>query len=93
MFSLGAGVNPLGTLLHALGELFIVALIGRALLSWFPVSYDSPFNGVRRVLFSVTEPVLAPFRRLIPPMGGFDLSFLVCFLVVSAIVGNVLPRL
>ena len=32
---------------------------------------------MNRVLFDVTEPVLAPLRRLIPPAGGLDLSFLV----------------
>lgn len=90
---LGGGGSGVGAVLYDLGRLYLLVLMGRALLSWFPPSYDSPLNGVRRVVFTLTEPVLAPFRRLIPPVGMFDLSFLVCFLVVAAIVNNVLPRL
>ena len=36
-------------------------------------------------LYTVTEPVLAPFRRIIPPLGGFDLSFLVVFILIQVI--------
>lgn len=81
--------NPL----YYVGELYVVILIVRALLSWFPYSPDSPLNPVRRVVFALTEPVLAPFRRIIPPIGMFDLSFLVAFIVVQLIVSNVLGRL
>ena len=90
---LGGGGTGLGGILYDLGRLYLLVLVARALLSWFPASYDSPLNGVRRVVFTLTEPVLRPFRRLIPPVGMFDLSFIVCFLVVSVIVNNVLPRL
>jgi YggT family protein len=48
---------------------------------------------VRRVLFVLTEPVLAPFRKVIPPVGGLDLSFVVAFLVVEIIVRVVLIHL
>ncbi|HET9690583.1 MAG TPA: YggT family protein [Acidimicrobiales bacterium] len=89
----GAGGGGLGLVLYDLGRLYLLVLIGRALLSWFPPSYDSPLNGVRRVVFTLTEPVLAPFRRVVPTVGMFDLSFLVAFLVVSAIVNYILPRL
>jgi len=39
-------------------------------------SFVSPFptNPVSRLAWQVTEPVLAPIRRLLPPMGGIDLS-------------------
>jgi YggT family protein len=45
------------------------------------------------VVFTLTEPVLAPFRRIIPPVGMVDLSFLVAFIVVEVIVSQVLARL
>jgi YggT family protein len=52
-------------------NIFIFAIIVQAILSW--VNPD-PYNPVSRILFSITEPLLRPFRRLIPPVGGLDLS-------------------
>jgi YggT family protein len=58
--------------------IYIVVLLLRAVFSWFP-----PPNGgmatVYRILMDLTEPVLAPLRRVIPPIGMFDLSFTVLF--------------
>jgi YggT family protein len=82
-----------GNFLFILGQLYVVVLLFRAILSWFPTSPESPLNPVRRVVFTLTEPVLAPFRRLIPPIGMFDISFLVAFIVVEVIVTQVLGRL
>ena len=82
-----------GNVLYDLGQVYVLILFARAILSWFPYSHDSPLNPVRRVVFVLTEPVLAPFRRIIPPVGMFDLSFLVAFIVVELIVQNVFARL
>jgi YggT family protein len=82
-----------GNFLYILGQIYVLVLVLRAVMSWFPYSPGSPLNPVRRVVFMLTEPVLAPFRRIIPPMGMFDLSFLVAFIVVELIVQNVLGRL
>jgi YggT family protein len=78
--------------LEDLGQLYIVIMVIRAVLSYFPYRPDSPLNPVRRVVIAVTEPVLAPFRRIIPPIGMFDVSFLVAFIVVEVIVTQVLSR-
>ena len=48
-------------------------LVIRALLSWFSQG-RSP---VEYVMYQLTEPVLAPVRRILPPLGGLDLSVLV----------------
>ena len=53
-----------GNVLYDLGQLYVLVLFARAILSWFPYSHDSPLNPVRRVVFLLTEPVLAPFRRV-----------------------------
>ena len=82
-----------GNLLFDLGEIYVVILFVRAILSWFPYDSNSPLNPVRRVIFTITEPVLAPFRRLIPPIGAFDISFLVAIIVVQLVVQNILGRL
>jgi YggT family protein len=83
------GGNPL----YVLGQVYVLILFARAILSWFPYNPNSPLNGVRRVVFTLTEPVLAPFRRIIPPVGMLDLSFIVAFIVVEAIVQGVLSRI
>lgn len=82
-----------GNFLVDLGEIYIVILIVRAVLSWFPYDPTSPLNGVRRVIFALTEPVLAPARRVIPPVGMMDLSFLVVVIVLEIIVTQVFPRI
>ncbi len=82
-----------GNFLVDLGEIYLLVLIVRAVLSWFPYSSDSPLNPVRSVIFTITEPVLAPFRRLIPPIGMFDMSFLVAIVVIQVIIQTVLARI
>lgn len=82
-----------GNFLFDLGEIYIVILFVRAILSWFPFNPSSPLNPVRRVVFAITEPVLAPFRRIIPPIGMIDISFIVAIIVVQLIVQNVLGRI
>ena len=54
-------------------------LIVRALISW--VNPD-PFNPIVQFLYGVTEPLLAPARRIIPPIGMFDVSIIVVFIVL-----------
>ena len=66
-------------LILALLQIFEIILFARAVLSWFPIRPDSPLVPVQRALFTVTEPVLAPVRRIVPRTGMFDLSFMVVF--------------
>ena len=86
-------LNFNGNPIYIIGEVYLLILVLRAVLSWFPMTAESPLNPVRRVIFLVTEPVLAPFRRLIPPVGMIDISFLVAFIVIEIIVQVVLVRL
>lgn len=67
-------------LLCTLLQLYVIALIGRVILSWFPLSPDSPFASIYSFVFTITEPVLGPVRRILPPMGGLDLSPLIVVL-------------
>ena len=68
----------IGTLL----TIYLVILFCRAVLSWFPLQPGTIFAQINRVLFDLTEPVLRPFRRIIPPAGMFDLSFIVVIFVI-----------
>ena len=55
-------------------------VLGRVLLSWFDPAGRSQLG---RFVYSATEPILAPIRRLLPPTGGLDLSPLVVLVVLS----------
>lgn len=67
------------TLLCTFLQLYFFVLLGRVVLSFFPLSPGSPVASIASVLFQLTEPVLAPVRRIIPPLGMFDLSPLLLF--------------
>ncbi len=77
-------------LLAYLIELYVIILIVRALLSWFPVRPGTPFASFIRVLDAVCEPVLRPVRRILPPIRaggmGIDLSILVVVIVAQLVV-------
>ncbi len=68
--------------LEILCYLFMGLLIVRAVFSWIE---PYPKNRVHRLAFDLTEPVLAPVRRLVPPMGGFDIAFIIVFFALSMI--------
>jgi YggT family protein len=59
-------------------EIYLYVLIIRIILSWFPIGIGSPFMPVVKVLSAVTDPVLNPLRRILPPLTvggmGIDLS-------------------
>jgi len=57
---------------------FIIVVLVRVAFSWVG---PNPSNSVYRLAVQITEPVLAPVRRLLPPMSGVDLSPLVVTLV------------
>lgn len=76
-----------------LGNIYVLILVARAVMSWFPMRSDSPFVPVARFLNAVTEPVLAPFRRVIPPAGMFDLSFLVVVILAELVTSLILCRI
>jgi YggT family protein len=77
------------TFLELLLQILSVAILIRVILTWFPVD---PSNPIIRILYEVTEPVLAPFRRVIPRIGMFDLSPIAAMLVIQFIQTH-LPRL
>ncbi|MDE2481471.1 MAG: YggT family protein [bacterium] len=71
-----------------LARLYSVLLFVYAVLSWLP-DLRGPWV---RYLAMVIEPVLAPVRRIIPPLGGFDLAFLVVLLVLNYLIVPLLVR-
>lgn len=75
----GAMVSLIGHLLLGLLTLFSLLIFMRIVFSWGA----SSVNRVLRFLIRVTEPVLGPFRRIIPPLGMFDISPIVVLLLIS----------
>lgn len=68
--------------------LYIIAILGVIVLSWFPQAPDGPGQRVFELLRRVTDPVLTPVRRLIPPVGGvLDLSPTIVLIVLFMIYG------
>ena len=71
-------LNPLGPLIWSIPALiallinvFIFAILIQVILSWVN---PGAYNPATALLYSLTEPLLRPARRLIPPIGGLDLS-------------------
>jgi YggT family protein len=63
-------------ILCLLGNAFILTVLVRIVMSWFPLDPDGVAAKVFRVTISITEPVLGPIRRALPPvrMGGMALD-------------------
>lgn len=78
--------------------LLVLAIIISAILSWLVafnvINLRNQFvYGVARFLDAVTAPVLRPFQKIIPPLGGIDVSPIVAILVLQGIRAYLLPWL
>lgn len=63
-------------------NIFFFALLGMIILSWIAPGSPSP---AVMLLYQLTEPVMAPFRKLLPPIGGLDLSPILVFILINVI--------
>ena len=95
VFLLFYGISPVTAvvlasfrLLNQVLTFYFFTMFIVVILSW--VAPGSRHPGAELV-HQVTEPVLAPFRRLIPPVGGLDLSIMVAFLVLIVLRDYLLP--
>jgi len=67
-------------LLRTLIDVYATIILVRVVLSWLPVDQDRPWA---RFIVDVTEPVVGPIRRVLPPLGGLDFSPLVAMLLLQ----------
>ncbi|EKP95886.1 YggT family protein [Thermaerobacter subterraneus] len=73
-------------LIQGLATAFFWLLLIRVIMSWFiQGNYNRTFHDIYRVLVQLTEPVLAPIRRVMPATGPLDLSPLVALLLVQLV--------
>jgi YggT family protein len=75
----------LAQLLVYLLSIYTFCVFGRILLSWFPISPGSPVATISGVLYSITEPVLGPIRRVLPSIGMFDLSPMIVIFAINLV--------
>jgi YggT family protein len=70
---------PVIGLVQLLFDLYIIILLARVVLSWVQVD---PRNPIVNLINQLTEPLLAPIRRMLPQGGGLDFSPMIAFIVV-----------
>ena len=71
--------NDVFNLLATAVQIYTYVLIARIVVSWLQVDRSNP---AVQALFQVTEPVLEPFRKLIPPIGMIDISTIVVIILL-----------
>lgn len=71
--------------LYTLGMLYLLVMAVRAVLSFFPLTPGSASARVFHWCWVLTEPVLAPIRKLVPSVGSIDVSYFIAFIGVYLI--------
>ena len=79
----------LTSLISLVVTIITVVLILNALISFMPLE---PWHPVRRILNQLAEPIVRPFRNIVPPTGMIDFTPMIA-LVVVIIVGRILEAL
>lgn len=66
--------------LEYLLQILSFAILARVIVSWISPGFDNP---IVRILFEITEPILAPIRQIIPRLGMFDLTPVIALLLIQ----------
>ncbi|HEV8592752.1 MAG TPA: YggT family protein [Pyrinomonadaceae bacterium] len=82
----GRPMVVVGFILYGLLSLFILAIFIRFLSSWFVFTRNTFLGFIKRV----TDPIMIPVQKLIPPVGMFDLSAMIVLIVISLLQSVVL---
>lgn len=87
----GDAVSGLGFILYGAISIYMLLIFIRIIFSWGMLTYR---NRVMRFLIDVTEPLLGPLRRIIPPLGMMDISpifaFIILWLLKMAVQGTLI---
>jgi YggT family protein len=71
--------------INILVPVLYLSILARVIVSWIPISEESPFAPIVRMIYQITEPILGPIRRLIPGLGMFDLSPMIAIILLMVI--------
>ncbi len=85
-------MNALAQIISVITQILTFAILFRVLLSWVvmnPNSQNETLISIYRVLTQITEPILAPLRRIVPTVGMFDLTPIAAMVLIQ-IIGSVL---
>ncbi|MEO1080761.1 MAG: YggT family protein [Pseudomonadota bacterium] len=63
-------------------KIYFFALLGMIILSWIAPGSANP---AAYLMYQITEPVMAPFRRILPAMGGIDFSPILVFILINVV--------
>ena len=69
-------------IINLLFDIINFFLISRIILSWFS---HNRFHPIIRIIYNFTDPILIPFRNMINPIGGIDISPLIVFFILRLI--------
>jgi YggT family protein len=72
--------NDVAGIIQTLLTILSFAIIGRALMSWFDPQMRT---SIGRVLFQITEPIIAPIRRVVPSLGMIDISPFIALILIQ----------
>lgn len=79
-------MSILVTVINYAFAFFYALLFARIILSWIrPDPYNPTYGWAVRLVYDLTEPLLAPIRRLMPGMGGLDFAPLIVFLLARVL--------
>lgn len=74
-------MNILAQVINLFSEILILVIFLSALLSYFM----DPYHPVRRAIDNIVEPMLAPIRRIVPPVGMIDFSPWILIILIQLI--------
>ena len=80
-------LNPIAALLITVLDIYKWVVIAAVIVSWLTAfnvinQHNNVVRSLLRILYSLTEPVFRPIRRIVPPIGGLDLSPIIVFVII-----------
>ncbi|HVC79373.1 MAG TPA: YggT family protein [Chloroflexota bacterium] len=77
--------------IYWLGTILTGAIVIRVLFSWF--SMGNSGGPIVRLLDDISDPIITPLRRVIPPLGMIDISPLIAIVLIQFVTGIVLSQI
>jgi YggT family protein len=99
MFVITAFLNTLDGLISTIIKLLEFVIVVRVVLSWFNAD---PYNSLVQIIYRISDPMLKPFQKLVPPwrLGGLDISPIFAFFcleflrqVISGLLGQLMASI
>ena len=80
-------LNPIAALLITVLDIYKWVVIAAVIVSWLTAfnvinQHNNVVRSLLRILYSLTEPVFRPIRKIVPPIGGLDLSPIIVFVII-----------